>query len=145
MTLCEHKYTKHLSIDSPFQMQTESLFFIAKNFQCSIKFTLQWQGGKGAAFCMPKPLSVLNLLTELTTFSRGAAPKTLNTGLGLEGEMHSTMACWPTLVVYSSRVARSFLKTHTHTRQSVSSRSGWNVFSCNINDVCGRTGITQWC
>lgn len=45
----------------------------------------------------------------LTTFSRGAAPKTLNTGFGLEGETHSTMACWPTLVVYSSSVARSFL------------------------------------
>lgn len=28
-----------------------------------------------------------------TTFSRGAAPNTLNTGLGLEGEMHSTIAC----------------------------------------------------
>lgn len=45
-----------------------------------------------------------------TTFSKGAAPNTLKTGLGLEGEMHRTMACCPTLVVYSSSVARSFLK-----------------------------------
>lgn len=28
----------------------------------------------------------------------------------MEGEMHRTMACCPTLVVYSSSVARSFLK-----------------------------------
>lgn len=47
-----------------------------------------------------------------TTFSSGAAPNTLNTGLGLEGEMQRTIACWPTLVVYSSRVALSFLWTH---------------------------------
>lgn len=53
------------------------------------------------------------LFIRLTTFSRGAAPNTLNTGLGLEGEMHNTMACWPTLVVYSSNVARSFLLTNT--------------------------------
>lgn len=48
-----------------------------------------------------------------TTFSKGAAPNTLKTGLGLEGEMQRTMACCPTRVVYSSSVARSFLKHRT--------------------------------
>lgn len=50
-------------------------------------------------------------IKTLTTFSNGAAPNTLNTGFGLEGEMHNTIACWPTRVVYSSRVALSFLQT----------------------------------
>lgn len=45
----------------------------------------------------------------LTTFSKGAAPNTLKTGLGLEGEIQRTIACCPTRVVYSSSVARSFL------------------------------------
>ena len=57
--------------------------------------------------------SLLGTVPALTTFSRGAAPNTLNTGLGLEGETHRTMACCPTLVVYSSSVALSFLHTNT--------------------------------
>lgn len=60
------------------------------------------------------------LKKTLTTFSKGAAPNTLNTGFGLEGEIQSTMACWPTLVVYSSSVARNFLYAqsiiHLHVR-----------------------------
>ena len=53
------------------------------------------------------PLGTAQIL--LTTFSKGAAPNTLKTGLGLEGEMQSTIACCPTRVVYSSNVALSFL------------------------------------
>lgn len=49
----------------------------------------------------------------LTTFSKGAAPNTLKTGLGLEGEIQRTIACCPTRVVYSSSVARSFLNQRT--------------------------------
>lgn len=94
---------------------------------------------KSTALCSDKVVKE-PLLTELTTFSRGAAPNTLKTGLGLEGEIHSTMACWPTLVVYSSRVARSFLKTRT--RQSVSCLSGM-YFEPTQNTE--RTRITQWC
>lgn len=52
----------------------------------------------------------------LTTFSKGAAPNTLKTGLGLEGEIQRTIACCPTRVVYSSNVARSFLNRRMNKR-----------------------------
>ena len=54
-----------------------------------------------------------NTHSFLTTFSKGAAPNTLKTGLGLEGEIQRTIACCPTRVVYSSSVARSFLNKRT--------------------------------
>lgn len=54
-----------------------------------------------------------NTHSFLTTFSKGAAPNTLKTGLGLEGDIQRTIACCPTRVVYSSSVARSFLNQRT--------------------------------
>lgn len=89
-----------------------------------------WGGSRNAVF-----LCSARWRWALTTFSRGAAPNTLNTGLGLDGEMHSTMACWPTLVVYSSRVARSFLKTHT---SPVTSRFGMNGTSYTAREFLGK-------
>lgn len=73
----------------------------------------------------------------LTTFSKGAAPNTLKTGLGLEGEIHSTMACWPTRVVYSSNVARSFLNQNEKITNKLKKIEGQGV-----STVAG--GLTHW-